>query len=355
MDDYKRNVGLRISNIRKEKGYSLEEFGRLIDNASKGLVSNWEKGYNLPNKKRIKLICDLAGITTYDLLYGSMEGFLKKHLDELLPEDKNYLAEKILLSDFFKFSRELERMGVSMKDLEQIKLEISSRIPKWEENILRTANTKIANLRNNIKLRDNVLKIISNDEEKQKFHNTDVVSYIFDNLERLSAQEKIKYIGDLDEINIIINHIRSESTVLTETNAYVINDIWLDISFNSLNFEDGSHSIERVSYRRKHNSIPESAESFDLLVQIDRPYNPCDFINEGDCLLLTYYPNFSKDMLNNYFLESRIALYENDQLFIGFIDKDLVFHTQSQGDKLMINLLDRKFFSRIFPLHNVFY
>lgn len=50
----KEALGMRISNIRKSKGLTLEAFGELIDDAGKSAVSKWEKGITIPNNKRLK-------------------------------------------------------------------------------------------------------------------------------------------------------------------------------------------------------------------------------------------------------------------------------------------------------------
>lgn len=65
----KNKVGVRIQQIRRNKGMTLEEFGKLFG-ASRGNVSLWEKGYSLPNNKRLKSIADLANITVDELLHG---------------------------------------------------------------------------------------------------------------------------------------------------------------------------------------------------------------------------------------------------------------------------------------------
>lgn len=88
MEIDKNLVGKRINGIRKENGLSMEKFGSLIDGASKGLVNNWEKGVNLPNNKRIKLIATLGRISVNELLYGDLSNYIhslaydyKKNLD----------------------------------------------------------------------------------------------------------------------------------------------------------------------------------------------------------------------------------------------------------------------------------
>lgn len=62
-------VGLRIRNIRHSLGLTMEDFGnKLTPKASKGVVSNWENNYNLPNNKRLKQISELGGMTVQELL-----------------------------------------------------------------------------------------------------------------------------------------------------------------------------------------------------------------------------------------------------------------------------------------------
>lgn len=65
----KPRVGVRIKDIRMEKGMDQKEFAKRI-NATVSALSNWETGRNLPNKERLKNIADLAGITVQKLLEG---------------------------------------------------------------------------------------------------------------------------------------------------------------------------------------------------------------------------------------------------------------------------------------------
>ena len=83
IDVNKKAVGSRIKQIRINKGYTLEALGKLFG-ASKGNVQKWEKGLALPNKERIANICKIADITVNELLYGSIEEFLKTNYDNLI-------------------------------------------------------------------------------------------------------------------------------------------------------------------------------------------------------------------------------------------------------------------------------
>lgn len=65
------SVGNRIKSTRKEKGLTMEEFGKKL-NTSKGAVNNWETGKNLPNNERLKRIAEIGGISVNELLYGKV-------------------------------------------------------------------------------------------------------------------------------------------------------------------------------------------------------------------------------------------------------------------------------------------
>lgn len=65
-------VGARIREIRLARGETLEEFGKHLE-ARKGVICNWESGRNLPNKRHIKAIADMANISVQELLYGTQE------------------------------------------------------------------------------------------------------------------------------------------------------------------------------------------------------------------------------------------------------------------------------------------
>ena len=82
----KKAVGSRIKQIRLNKGYTLENFGKLFG-ASKGNVQQWENGISLPNKERLATISKIADITVNELLYSSIDEFLDNNVELLI---KNY-------------------------------------------------------------------------------------------------------------------------------------------------------------------------------------------------------------------------------------------------------------------------
>lgn len=100
MDIDKKYVGWRISSIRDKHNKTLEEFGKLIDGATKSNVSKWEKGEVLPNRKRLKLIADYEGITINELLYGDFNEFsLDVFLDTQNDFFKKFIDESGYMND----------------------------------------------------------------------------------------------------------------------------------------------------------------------------------------------------------------------------------------------------------------
>lgn len=87
----KRNVGLRIRQIRNSLNLTLEEFGKIFSsdvnnklNAGKSNVSTWERGDSLPNKQRLEIIAKKGNMTVNELLYGSLDEFLDNNLVSIL-------------------------------------------------------------------------------------------------------------------------------------------------------------------------------------------------------------------------------------------------------------------------------
>ena len=72
----KKKVGERIYEIRKQNGYSMEQFGKLIGGAPRGSVNSWEKGVNLPNKERLEMIAVMGNMSVDELLYGTFEDYV---------------------------------------------------------------------------------------------------------------------------------------------------------------------------------------------------------------------------------------------------------------------------------------
>lgn len=103
----KTAVGERIKEIRLNKGYTLEAFGKLFG-VSKSNVLKWEQGKALPNKERIKDICKIADITREELLYGNSDKVIESMVEQYF---KLSLDDRIKFFELLKEKREQGEQG----------------------------------------------------------------------------------------------------------------------------------------------------------------------------------------------------------------------------------------------------
>ena len=117
----KKAVGSRIKQIRLNKGYTLESFGKLFG-ASKGNVQQWENGISLPNKERLSSISKIADVTVNELLYGSVEEFVKTNYESIILHNHGKYGETILkilnASNFLKFIKNKKFNNYFLNDLD---------------------------------------------------------------------------------------------------------------------------------------------------------------------------------------------------------------------------------------------
>ncbi len=77
-----KTIGVRIRNIRIEKGISQEELAFRI-NTSAAYVSNIERGIKKPSLMKLIDISDVLHITVNDLIYDNPD-FINKYYDDEL-------------------------------------------------------------------------------------------------------------------------------------------------------------------------------------------------------------------------------------------------------------------------------
>lgn len=130
MDIDKKAVGIRIANIRDLQNKTLEEFGNMIDGATKSNVSKWEKGDVLPNRRRLKRIAEIGETSVGELLYGDFQLFcfdLFKEVDDELIEEYTELRGSDAFSpdrrhDFYlRLYKLIKERNASYEDMENIK------------------------------------------------------------------------------------------------------------------------------------------------------------------------------------------------------------------------------------------
>ena len=99
MKPIKEDVGKRIEKIRENGNYSMEAFGKLINNSSRGTVNNWEKGKRTPNQDALEKIAVLGNTTVDKILYGELDEYLFNLVKQNLKiELNNQMISMIILA-----------------------------------------------------------------------------------------------------------------------------------------------------------------------------------------------------------------------------------------------------------------
>lgn len=120
----KKAVGSRIKQIRLNKGYTLESFGKLFG-ASKGNVQQWENGISLPNKERLATISKIADMTVNELLYGSVDEFAKENYEKIIidtygSENGIPIASTINKANFLRFIKDKKLDNNLLNDIDNL-------------------------------------------------------------------------------------------------------------------------------------------------------------------------------------------------------------------------------------------
>ena len=136
----KRNVGLRIRQIRNSLNLTLEEFGKIFSsdvnnklNAGKSNVSTWERGDSLPNKQRLDIIAKKGNMTVNELLYGSIDEFLDNNLVSIL---EYQTGNKISSNEEYsiarlQFKKWLEDRNITLENIHYIYDYIDQNNASW--------------------------------------------------------------------------------------------------------------------------------------------------------------------------------------------------------------------------------
>ncbi|WP_238989586.1 helix-turn-helix domain-containing protein [Staphylococcus ursi] len=193
----KQDIGKRIHQIRIDLGLSMTEFGKNIDKKSpvkSGVISNWENGKQLPNKKRIKAIADLGNITINTLLYGDNITYedIKKHI-------KTPKIEKLIHQQLEKFFLNyLNRSKFNYKNASKVfaltELLLEEQISDFDELI-----NKLYKLmsNDNLEFYHHGVFVLLNEDFNKLHVQLYLTEYIYDLLIQISLDSSISYYKNL--------------------------------------------------------------------------------------------------------------------------------------------------------------
>lgn len=280
----KKNVGSRIKQIRLNKGYTLEAFGKLFG-AKKGNVQQWEKGISLPNKERIKDICKVADITVNELLYGSIEEFLEMNLEGFLENSEyphyDFYKEYDLIKDILIYVENYNKENsekVTVNDLNLIEKIVDIVVKDTVKQILEKYENLQRLMRTNGKEAFEAIKTYFFSYKNEKVRNSffyivnrdeidyDAFGFIENFIENSEIWDKLEYYPHIKEIERLIEKELYSFYFTIGTTLYVFSlKRLMDVKIN-----------DKVIDLHSYIQTAESDDKVTLLLKTNK-YNITDF------------------------------------------------------------------------------
>ncbi|WP_195194181.1 helix-turn-helix domain-containing protein [Enterococcus faecium] len=120
-------AGKRIKQLRLSCGFTMEELGRKIDNSPRATISNWERGTNLPNPQKLKLLSTITNSTIDWIKWGTLEEYITSYLIdigyELYIKDFPEIPHKVFkdiqerYGDTFSLDKDYELLNPIIKNI----------------------------------------------------------------------------------------------------------------------------------------------------------------------------------------------------------------------------------------------
>ena len=349
----KHAIGLRISNIRKEKGLTLEEFGNLVGNAGKSIVSRWEHGISVPNNARLKKISELGNVPLEELIYGDMSTFLLLNLQKLIPVDYRFMIKDFTVDSLVNIADKIKQAKISILEIEKIKLILEEEIPliisQSEENF----NKKLNFISQHIQYQNQTIEYFSETLLGLNKKHLDDINYIFENSTKLTLEEKFSFKSIIDDVETYLLGITNNETLYTDGIAILVTENELIHKLQEIDLLNNKESRNFfINYKHNFKTSTDKFEQHLLMIEIEQD-NMSSLISKGCNILVNYFPNLNYEILSKFYIGEKIVIIKNDIVFIGTIDKKLFF--TSLDKKQSIDLQNISIKNKVFPLLAIFY
>ena len=235
----KRAVGSRIKQIRLNKGYTLEAFGKLFG-ASKGNVQKWEKGLTLPNKERLAGISKFFDITVNELLYGSIENFIVDNAENIIKNKYGkILFTTLTLNNILLYC--LNSNSININDINSLENNIIQGFENYLEQKYSESQERIHFLKNNYM------------EASRRFEmlvRNGLLNNTIINGESILDSQNMKVLEKLSDFNVFLNAFNdkifsyensetllSELFIIVEDNASGFNGYYQEVFFLNITLD----------------------------------------------------------------------------------------------------------------------
>lgn len=351
----KEAIGLRISSIRKKQGLTLEEFGKRVLDAGKSNVSKWERGLTIPSNERIKKIAEMGDVTTDYLIHGDLTDFLFRNFTDFLPENEKALSKMFPGYLLIEFANELKKEKVNISDVEKIKSKITEKIPYFKSMSEKSIDPFIRYISMHREYKEQVKEYLAAEAIPEEFRNSTKIDEIFDNSEKFIFKEKAENSRLIEGIHDALQTIVEQEIYYVDITApsMKLSDFLLvsnKINWKSENFNHGNSFYVRRTFK----PFPSKYDYKNLMIDINFAHICKQFVGNPS-VLIYFFEEMNLKVLNDYFVNTQIIIVFEGNMYIGFIDSNLIFESDTTEGLFKLKVDANFDFNNIFPVAGVYY
>ncbi|EGO2640996.1 helix-turn-helix transcriptional regulator [Enterococcus faecalis] len=222
-----KKTGHRIKQLRLSMGLTMDALGKKLDNSPRATVSNWERGVNLPNPNKLKLLSDLSGSSIDWIKWGTLEDYINSYLSQNgynkfiddFPETSHHIYLELFnkYSDHYSMDDNYELLNRFINSIF-----IKDYLPIFQDYAIKLIKTENLDL-------DNNMHSINIDTFEKKFY-----AHLFEEL----SNNNIKYGDDKQIIKIATDLLQKMDKAYKVINKYSsVDDYFHAISENQFEIE----------------------------------------------------------------------------------------------------------------------
>lgn len=87
---FKKEIGLRLSNLRNQKKLTMDEVASYVGVSGRSTINGWEKGRSIPKNVFLNKLSSLFGVSNEFILYGDIKHYVINILEYCLDNPREY-------------------------------------------------------------------------------------------------------------------------------------------------------------------------------------------------------------------------------------------------------------------------
>jgi transcriptional regulator with XRE-family HTH domain len=253
----KKQVGIRIHELRTQNNWSMEELANKIKASGKSTINEWEKGRTIPSKKFLEQLAKSFNVSENYIKFGSFKNYVVNLIRYTLDDNNKIKSPLSSLEEYFYMS-----LG-------------SRHLSKGEISFLESTNHNDI-VESYLKSENSFLENLTYDNDFFNYLKKQGISYGDDN-KIISAIEKY---FSIKAMKLSFQFIGSARTIIQNLNTQSMNLLMSTgepIGKNEKN--------KKISYNKKYNK-PESSLKDELYERLDKENLDSEFLNKIFSIIL---------------------------------------------------------------------